>query len=289
VAVLPDYSGGSAPAGRACDTQAAIDAGIAAHTPHEIKPGQRYALVVPAGGNVKEIDNDLDKYLDAPRRKRGTTLVRDALSFCEFYEKHADDGGTEIYADIDALAITAVLNADQGTGEAPGWRDHRVVLQLKHSQPWIDWAERNGKIQSQTEFANFIEDHLADIREPAAAEMLEIVQTFNATTKVNFGSSTILANGQRQLTYLEETQTSAGAKKNLTIPGTITLGLEVFDGATVVDKLTARFRTAVREGNLLMSYHLDRPEDVLKKAFKAIAGSIAEATGNPVWLGTPAG
>ena len=267
------------------DVQAAVDAGIAAHTPHLLEPGKRYAIPVPAGGQVHEIDLDLDIYRERPRRKTGTTIVRDAESFVDYCAKHSDEG-TEYYASRDNGTITAVLNANEQDG--PRWGDHRAVLQLKHSKPWHDWTSLDGKGFAQADFAEWIEDHLPDVRDPAAADLMEIAQTFEATTTVNFQAGSRIVDGQRRLTYVETIDATA-AQGTLTIPASITLGLLVYEGGDQADPITARLRYRIGGGKLTLSYHLDRPEDAVKAAFDAVVESIAREVARPIWAGTPNG
>jgi hypothetical protein len=172
-----------------------------AATSEVLEPGKIYAFRTPHGG-VQQIDLTDDHYLASPRRKRGVTTVRDTASFLAYWHKHSD-AASEVYADRSKLAVTGVLNAHLGrdAGDEPDdtarFGDHRIVLQLKYSDSFYAWLNRSGQPFSQVQFAEFIEDHRADIRSPAAAELLELAQTFQATTKASFKSSNILKSGQR--------------------------------------------------------------------------------------------
>ena len=268
------------------DVQAAIEAGTALAEPAQLEPGNYYAVTVPAGGRVEQIDLDLDKYRAAPRRKTGTTTVSDAASFVHYWNKHSD-ADSEVYAVADRNTVLAILDAH--TSGKPRWGEHRLTLQLKNSTAWLDWTASNGRYLSQVDFAEFIEDHLADIREPAGADLLELAQTFQATTKVTFQSGTRLSSGQRQLTYVEETDAKAGTKGQITIPETFTLGLQVFEDSDVVDQVNARLRYRIQHGELVLAYKLDRPADVARKAFMDTVGSLEGHVSRAILYGTPAG
>lgn len=267
------------------DVQTAIDAGTALAKPTDLVEGQQYGFVVPAGGSLEHLDLDLDKYRPAPRRKVGTTVVSDVASFVHYWNKHSDTG-SEVYARAAQGSITAVLNAHND--DSPRWGDHRLVLQLTHSQAWREWLTADRQSMSQTTFAEFIEDHLADIREPSGGELLELAQTFQATTKVSFQSGSRLASGQRQLTYVEEVDAKAGHKGSLTIPERFTLGLEVFEDSGQADAVQARLRYRINGGDLMMSFHLDRPADVARKAFDAVREQTEGAISQAILLGNPA-
>lgn len=237
--------------------------------------------VVDENGEVRIVDTD--SYALTPRRKRGSVTVRDAASLVGVIKKHAQ-AGAEVYADVDSLRITAVLNA--GADIEPGWGDHRATLALRATKAWVEWLGKNAKFLSQTEFAEFIEQRLVDVIEPEGADLLELAQTFKATKAVAFESSKRLSTGQVQLTYKEDIAAKAGTRGQIDIPETFTLGLIPFDGARAY-KVTARLRYRIQDAALVLGYVLERPEDVLESAFADVAAEISTAVDIPVWAGTP--
>lgn len=250
--------------------------------PTQLELGMYYA--VNLGDRVHEIDLTGNAFRDRPERKAGNTTVRDVPSFLAYAGKHGDED-SEIYADRQQLTVTALLDAH---GDEPNWCQHRVTLRLKHSDEFEAWKSASGRMMPQTTFAEFIEEHRAAVTEPPGAEMLELVQSFHATTKVTFKSGTVLHSGQRQLQYVEETNASAGAKGNLTIPQTFNLALAVFEGADVADAVTARLKYRIDDGRLTLGFHLDRLNDVVSGAFKAVVDEIGGGVVQPILYGTPA-
>lgn len=265
--------------------QAVIDTARQAAAPQELQIGKVYTVGLP-GGSTKTIDLTGDEYKAAPSRKTGTTTVRDVPSLLAYYGKHADDS-TEVYADVERQTVTAVLDAH--TADGARWGQHRAVLALRTTQAWKDWTAVSGKLMQQDAFAEFLEDHLADLVDPAAAEMLEIAQSLQASTKVDFKSSTRLASGQRQLSYVEETTAKAGSKGQLVIPEIFTIGVKVFEGAEVGDTVKVRLRYRIGDGDLRIGCKLDRPEDALAAAFADVVTAVGEGiNGGTVLNGTPA-
>lgn len=250
----------------------------------QLELGGIYAYRV--GGVVKLIDLSTDQYRDAPKRKVGVFTARDVPSWMGYFTKHSDES-SEVWADRQALTVTAVLDAH--TGDAPRFGQHRLVLKLKHSDEFEAWRAASGRMMGQTAFAEFLEDHRAAVLEPAAADMVELAQTFQAKTKVEFKSSTILASGQRQLTYVEQVDAAAGARGQLTIPAVFTLGLLVFDGGTQADRVTARLRYRISDGTLQIGFVLDQLAEVITTAFVGVVGEIDADMSQPVLYGTPAG
>lgn len=267
------------------EAQAIIEAARMGTEPCSLTLGL-YHIVPTANGDVRTFDLTGDQYRDQPARKTGTVTVTDVPSFLAVYGKHASEDA-EVYADRNRGTITAILNAHTGHGGEPQWQDHRVVLQLKHTDAFNAWTAVNGKLMSQNAFAEFIEDRRADIIEPAAAAMLELAQTFQATTKVDFKSSSILKSGQRQLSYVESIDATAGQRGSMAVPDTMTLAVAVWEGATVADVLTARLRFRITDGRLQLAVILDQLTDVVRAAFEGVIGEVQAGIKVPVLRGTP--
>jgi len=272
------------------DLRAVIDVAQQATEPHRLDTGAVYA-VHTSSGDVRTIDLTGDQYRDRPARKAGTATVRDARSFLDYYTKHYDDA-SEVYADVTKLSVTAVLDAHEGADGGPRWGRHRLVLALRHTPAWTAWTEKNSKLLGQEEFAEFIEDHLPEIVDPPAANMLEIAQSIQATTKTSFKSGTRLDTGQRQLVYEETGNASAGKRGQLTIPETFAIGLTPFEGAAAY-RLNARLRYRIADGTLRIGYKLDRPEDTIATAFADVTASLLATQERPsavdsILNGTPA-
>ncbi len=161
------------------------------------------------------------------------------------------------------------------------------MLRLRTTDAWKQWGAKDNRLMSQEEFAEHLEDHLAELVSPPAAEMLEIAQSFQASIKAEFQSSTRLSSGQRQFQYVETVASKAGQKGQLTIPETFEIGLVPFEGAAPY-KMTARFRHRIEGDRLRLAYKLERPDDVLRAAFADVLAAVTEAVEEPVMNGSPA-
>lgn len=265
--------------------RAIIDTAIATTQEYELDPGKIYAFRTPDG--VQQIDL-YDAHRTTPERKTGTTTVRDSASFVTLWEKHSDSD-SEIYADAEALAVTAVLNASGPGMDAARYGDHRLTLSLRTTQAWKEWTKNDGGQMQQEAFAEFLEEHLPDLQQPAGAEMLEIAQSIRGTTKAEFASGSRLQSGQRTFQYTEDTKVTAGAKGTLVVPETFKIGVVPFEGAAGYN-LTARLRYRIgRDSGLTLGYKLERPGDVIAAAFQDVVTAIGEQISTPILNGTPAG
>lgn len=266
------------------DAQAIIDTAFAAAQPHRFADLHLATVVVPAGANLAQLN--LEHLLNEPTRKRGIATFYAAGSFATYVEDHGEVGRTAVYADIEAKKVIGVLNGHETNNADAGWGDHRAILQLRHPPAWERWIDRDDVIGTQQAFAEHIETSLGDIVDPLAADLLEMAQSFQATVKVDFKSSQFLANGQRQLRYEETINAKAGQQGNLTVPSQFTVQLQPFEGSDTY-KMTARLRTRIDNGRLLIGYQLDRPEEVLRAAFDDVLTEIEETTEITPYLGTP--
>lgn len=269
-------------------TEAEIVADLAqqAHRPVELKIGTRYGYRTGEG----EFDQ-IDLTSELPPFKTGTVLVRDVASFASYYKAHADDD-SEVFADIEAGTVTAVLDAHRGGDGGPRWQKHRLTLALKATPAWVTWTEHDNKAMSQQEFAEFLEDNRRDL-DPAgpvdAASFLEIAQSFQAQTKVDFESGHRLSTGEIQLVYKETTTGTAGRVHKIEIPTEFTLAIAPFDDCAN-GKINARFRYRVsNQHGVVFMYVLDNPDRHAQDAVREIVAKVSEAIGElEIMRGTPA-
>ena len=258
--------------------------------PHQVEPG---LYLAPDGSRVIDVRDQIERTKDHPRRKTGAVTLAQHDSFMAYLAKHGMPE-TELWADIDKDRVVAVINAHSGYAEdldtegAAGWGDHRATLQLVTTQDWRDWTDSSGKFLLQTEFAEFVEQHLPNFLRPSAADMLELAQTIKGHTKVSFESSKRVKSGETSIEWREETTATAGKKGAIDIPDTIDLGMQVYEGGDAY-RLTARFRYRIGAGpgQLVLGYVLERAGDVKRDAFGQVVQQVAADTERDVWHGTP--
>lgn len=230
-------------------------------------------IVYPPEWTVHTLDHE--RLFDKPRRAVASVVVRDAAGFGAAVEQRKFQT-VSLYADDESMALTAILNDDHGT--VAGWRDNRVSLSLRKTPEWSHWKERDGRMLDQKEFALHVEDGLKEIIDPAAADMLDLAQTFQATTSAKFKGGQRLATGERQFVYEEEIDAAAGKAGQVAIPETFTLRVAPFYGSPTVD-ITARFRFTLRANVLTLGYKLDRPHEVELSAFQSTVSDVENALG----------
>lgn len=265
------------------ENQVIADLATAATRPWETEIPGIY-LVRDETGRPQVVDVEQHQYI--PRRLRGIVLPHTLASFVEYATRHRD-GGTTVWVDQVAFKIVAVLNdhePDQGR-----WGDHRAVLQLLKTPEWEHWTSQDGKYLDQNTFAEHLQDGIMEIVDPDGATLLEVAQTIQGKTKVDWKQATRLDNGEIQLGYHEEIQATAGRSGQLEIPSQLVLAISPFYGERP-HTITARLRYRIREGNLTIGYKLDRPHEILTGAVADIARRLRDEHGFAnVYLGTPRG
>lgn len=214
---------------------------------------------------------DLQQYANQPRRKSGVITVFDSGSFNEIMEANKDSGVHCVYIDrnTDAPGIVGIMNDN---GDSKGWRDHRVQIELRKTPQWQKWLKMDGKMVSQTEFAEFIEDNLDDIAEPEGARMLEIVTYLQATRTVDFKSGVRLSNGQIQFENKENIEAKVGVGQ-IAVPETFKLAITPYQGQPLYS-VPARFRYRLSDGKLTMGLKLQRVENLLNQVLDSVISGL---------------
>lgn len=130
----------------------------------------------PVGRHSWEVTGRED-LLQAPTRiKNFFLLFNDIESFCQYVKDYKTDS-TNLYLtkSIKSLIFMASAVFNDIKRDQPNWRDQVAKYEPEKSIEWGDWNSNNKKRMSQIEFAEFLDEHIADIvgdgkRAPSAAE-----------------------------------------------------------------------------------------------------------------------
>jgi len=276
------------------DTDAAVDAGLAASVPHDLEDGSGlFVLTVPAGATHVVIDPEKETAWreERPRRKTGKRTAHDPESLVRYVQRHGTPD-TEVWADKVGRSVVAVL--DGHGADAPGHGDHRITLGVDRSASWNRWKAKDGVQMEQADFADFIEQAAAEVVEPSAASLLDIAQTITGHRSVAFESATRSDNGDVTVAWKEETTAQAGKSGQMTIPSTLRLLIRPFVGGAAAH-VEASLRYRVTKGGVTLGYVLINPDRVEEYTFDLYVQKIAEslapkdADGFPVFYGKPVG
>lgn len=235
-------------------------------------------LVAGSDGSQKIVD--LRAHTADPRSaKQANRSVRDTRSFLTYLDKHRSEKQTEVYADLEASRIVAIIDAHFGDEDEAGLNQHILALDLVHTPEWKTWTESDGKKMSQADFAEFIEANHADVVGQDGVTLLEVAQDLQGATSVEWQSGERLATGEVKLGYKETVQTRVGNSGDVAIPAKFKIAIKPYLGSDRY-RVGVAFRFKVSGTSITMSYHLDRPHVTLESAFDDMV--------NEVQLGLPA-
>lgn len=255
----------------------------------ETASGRRF-VIVREGYDLKEISSAGEVFPDDPPYIRGAVRMdtHDALIT---YARDFKQDSTRLFADINAGAITAVMDYHEHVAAGPHCKarglHHKATLKLQLSEEWRRWTEISGRLMPQGEFARFLEENLSDIYTPAGADVLEVVRDLSASKKVDFRQATRLDNGDVAFEWAEET-TAKSKSGELEVPRMFVLRIPVYLGAPE-GELRAFLRWSLKDGALGLGIELHRPVYVQQATFQQIAVAIAEGVGVPMHYGAISG
>ncbi len=258
------------------DLKTALDA-VAARAPRHDLPDGGSLVVIPEGYKAERVDPLM------PSRVRQGVTLHDRDSFVAYVNRFKNDD-TRVFAEPGFLSggaakITAVI--DYHGPKSANHGGHTATYAVRYSENWDRWRKVCSQPLKQSEFAEFIEECRADIVEPDAARLLDIVRSFKASKRVEFDSVVYQPNGDVKLAYDERTEQKGSSGP---LPETMTLGIPVyFRGAAF--KVPVFIRYKVGQGAVGFQIKIDRADIVEDVAFSELTKSISEATSIDAYLG----
>lgn len=233
----------------------------------------REFLIVPRECTHHDVTTPNKVKIHLPAHVRQLVTVQTTESLVEYVNEYKTEN-TRLFADVTANVISAQI--DYHGADEPAHCAHRATLALSYSIEWKEWNAISGQLKGQLEFARFIEENAADVRQPSGAELLECIRDIQAHRKVNFTKAVRTSSDNETFEYSEET-TATRRAGGIEIPTKFKLGIPVYFGESDVE-LFAFLRWKLDDGSLGLGIQLHRPEHVRQAVFQAIVTRIAERT-----------
>ncbi len=262
-------------------------------------------LVLPEGLKAVEVKQFVDKYATAPDRREGTAKLGDLDSFIAHVIRFSD-AGSALFADPTGPGIQAVLDYHHAGAEgAPRFGKHRAQYAFPLSDEWKAWTGANTKRLGQQEFAEFIENRVADLADPtnagesskALAEKLaasfasvgklqQVSRGLSARAGAAVKNAVNLSSGEAQVSFVVEHTDDDG--KPLTVPSLFLIAIPVFrSGAPYEIAVRLRYRIVPGAGRIEWFFEMYRQDKVFEHAFDEACKSAAEKTSVPLFIGSP--
>lgn len=254
------------------------------NTPRELAPAIERARVTPA-------------------RRTGVAVATTLESFIALVERHKDMGQSVVFANTEfpGAGLRAVFDYHALDHDAePAHLDHGARYAFEIDAGAAGWMAGQADPYDQRDFAELIEDRVADLVVPGEAE-LAIAAMFQTTVatppemiRLSRGlmvhvegkaSATVsLASGEGEIMYSEEHRGEDGGK--VTVPGLFVIALPLFKGGDVV-RVPVKLRYRVRGGAVKWSYALYRVDDLLRQRVRDDLARVAAETALPCFEGAP--
>jgi hypothetical protein len=299
---------------------------VSLHNPHliTVEDGdiKAPAAMIPWGVDLKDVESLLAPHRQRPKRRRGTASFTDLDSLIAHANRFkGPDSALFAIDDRKAPQIISVINYNQAGFEgAPEFGDHRGHYHFPLSDEWKAWAEVDGKMLDQGEFAEFIEDRIGDVTaapteaaDPSfargrtdgegqrASNLADLQKLLGGTwagqstlmemskgMKINEGArvkqAVNLQTGEVQVQYETEHRDQDGAP--VKVPNMFLIIIPVFHNGPLY-RIAVRLRYRLREGRISWAMQMYRPDLVFDDAFKEGCNRAAQATELPLFIGKP--
>ena len=259
--------------------ETALSIAVSRAPSHDTPDGGKI-VIVPEGYRAEKVSP-----LETPLpRIRAAVTMHDSDSFVAYVNRYKS-AASQVFAEPGFLSsggrasVTAVM--DYHLPEKADYGAHCATYTPRYSDQWSRWHKACQQPMKQAEFAEFMEEVRADIAEPDAARLMDIVRSFKASKRVEFDSVTYQSNGDVTLMYDERTEQKGQSGP---LPEKLTLGIPVyFRGTIYAVPVFVRFKV----GNGAVAFHLkmDRTDIIEDAAFGELTHHISEATGIAAYLG----
>lgn len=292
----------------------------------------------PSGVQITSVKKLLDEYRQEPERRTGTATLLDLASFIAYVNRYRDRNSS-LFGVNDAKAPTlgcvfdhheamrlvkepartdeqgfrhpAIF--DEGDQPCPRFGQHRAHYALPLSEEWRAWMAQDGEVMEQRAFAEFLEDRIVDVLDPARMQgasvvagqdgrltmeeikallggefadpkkLMELSRGLKIAASIQGGSVVNVSTGEIDVTYKEEHGDGTGQK--LRVPGLFFIGIPVFTNGDRY-KLPVRLRYRLA-GSVKWSFEIWRADKALDLAFAEACDKVRAETGLPLFLGSP--
>lgn len=248
----------------------------------------------------------LDEVMAArpPLERKGTANVETLASFIDLTNRHKD-AGSAIFAKTSwpNPALTAVIDYHTTDHEAR-FGKHRIHYAFPVTDEFKVWVGFNGKELTQHDFAEFLEEHAAELSAPdqweintfeplfkerfaTPAEIIDLSRFLEVNVGSKVKNAGRLKSGERQLVF--ETEHTNAAGEPIDIPGIFIVSVIPFlsgDNAGEKVRIPARLRYRV-SGGVVFYYQLYRWEDVLRDRVQLDLAQAKTQTELPTYEGAP--
>lgn len=282
-------------------------------------------VLAPIGLQAIDLKPVFDSLWPQPKRRAGTAKVTDLASFIALANRFkADNSAIFADANLAAPSLTAVIDYHPAGGDNKDARfcHHAVHYPFPLSKEWLAWTGADGKVMTQSDFAAFIEDRIADVVAPdpsligdiseAAAggdfgerspteqlaylarllggtfalpnELMELSRGLSLREGMAVKNAVNLSTGEAKIQFISEHMDESG--QPLRVPNLFLVAVPIFNnGAPHLIAIRLRYRSG--GGKIAWFYQIYRVEKIFDHAFKEACTEAQTGTGLPLYFGAP--
>jgi uncharacterized protein YfdQ (DUF2303 family) len=195
----------------------------ALNRPAQASPDGKAAsfMLVPQGHGLVRLPPELA----APNRPVAAVTVTTVADFVAYVKRHAITPAVFVAHGSDGNGVRAEAVLDYHVGRDGAWGGHRVALELEVSDEFAPWVANNMQLIEQVKFAEFIEDHAADVSKPEPASLRDLALALEGRTDAKWQAKRDTRTGGGILHFEEETTTG-----NVDVPRDIELLVPIMQG-----------------------------------------------------------
>lgn len=231
---------------------------------------------VTVGPDGRAHVTDVTGFARKPRDVQEHRIFTEVESWLAYLERFRTPE-TILFGSPETATVEAVFDyhADSAT---PGLGQNRATWKMRTSDEWRAWSAIDGQLMRQEAFAEHLTEHRAEILRPDAATMLELAQSFQATSEVAFKSRVSLETGA--VTFLVDEKvdgTGMVGERAVKAPQTLTLRMPVIAAGAPLE-LTARLRWRTGRDGLRIGIAIEQAAQIVRQAFTDAVAGIETAT-----------
>lgn len=250
-----------------------------------------------------DVQKTIDTFAQHPRHKAGHAGLHSLDSLIAHIKLYQVHNSVCFLNEAERRFIVVYDYHARHDGDA-NWCRWLASYVAQHSDEWKAWKALDGKELDQAEFAEVIEDRIADVDSPAAAglstvdqidrmqvklasasQMMALSRGLEAKVTLNVADQQRLDNGDRKLLF-EATTTKADGSP-LTVPGAFLLAIPCFKfGPTYQVLVRLRYRIN-GNGKCTWTIRLCQADHVVRDALEEMRSRVASECEIPVLQGTP--
>ncbi len=256
--------------------------------------------MVPKDCDLKVLDNLLimqENRAPTPRELAGKAVMRDEQSLILHAIRFRDEHSALFGTGSSYLAVYDYHRPVPRAGEAntlgrntsARWRRHAAEFKPALSPEWTAWTTNAGKMFSQTEFAEWLEEHEQDLAGPmegrsvpSPADLRTLALSLKVTADDALESTLNPTTGEYTLVAKREQRTTGSAR----IPTEFDIAIPIYEGAPT-QRLVCKFRMRKGDSGFRFGWIIAGADRLQRQAFEDMGARIAKGANLPLFLGSP--